>query len=40
MNHQSNNTQAVKLTGEEIAKHNSRESCWVPIATHFTTMSC
>ena len=29
MNHSSNNTQAVKLTGEEIAKHNSRDSCWV-----------
>ncbi|KAK0252811.1 hypothetical protein LTR91_013364 [Friedmanniomyces endolithicus] len=29
MNHDSNDTQAVKLTGEEIAKHNSRESCWV-----------
>ncbi|KAF2771525.1 hypothetical protein EJ03DRAFT_388274 [Teratosphaeria nubilosa] len=31
MNRDSNNTQAVKLTGEEIAKHNSRESCWVII---------
>lgn len=29
MNHSSNNTQAVQLTGEEIAKHNSRDSCWV-----------
>lgn len=29
MNHASNNTQAVKLTGEDIAKHNSRDSCWV-----------
>lgn len=29
MNHGSNDTQAVKLTGEEIAKHNSREDCWV-----------
>ncbi|EMC92850.1 hypothetical protein BAUCODRAFT_133772 [Baudoinia panamericana UAMH 10762] len=29
MNHESNDTQAVKLTGEEVAKHNSRESCWV-----------
>ena len=24
-------TQEQKLTGEEIAKHNSRESCWVII---------
>lgn len=29
MNHDSNDTQKVKLTGEEISKHNSRESCWV-----------
>ncbi|KAG9206865.1 hypothetical protein B5807_00434 [Epicoccum nigrum] len=29
MNHSSNNTQAVKLTGEEVSKNNSRESCWV-----------
>ncbi|KAI5360777.1 Putative FMN-dependent dehydrogenase, cytochrome b5-like heme/steroid binding protein [Septoria linicola] len=29
MNRESNDTQSVKLTGEEIAKHNSRESCWV-----------
>ncbi|KAF2019729.1 hypothetical protein BU24DRAFT_342838 [Aaosphaeria arxii CBS 175.79] len=29
MNRDSNDTQPVKLTGEEIAKHNSRESCWV-----------
>lgn len=29
MNHDSNNTQAVKLTGEDIAKHNSKDSCWV-----------
>jgi cytochrome b involved in lipid metabolism len=29
MNHPSNNTQAVKLTGEEVAKHNNAESCWV-----------
>jgi L-lactate dehydrogenase (cytochrome) len=28
MNHEKQ-TQSVKLTGEEIAKHNSRESCWV-----------
>ncbi|ORY14823.1 FMN-dependent dehydrogenase-domain-containing protein [Clohesyomyces aquaticus] len=31
MNHDSNDTQKRKLTGEEIAKHNSRESCWVII---------
>lgn len=31
MNHDSNDTQSVKLTGEEVAKHNSRESCWVII---------
>ncbi|KAK4541145.1 hypothetical protein LTR36_008219 [Oleoguttula mirabilis] len=31
MNHPSNDTQAVKLTGADIAKHNSRESCWVII---------
>jgi len=31
MNHNSNNTQKNKLTGDEIAKHNSRESCWVII---------
>jgi L-lactate dehydrogenase (cytochrome) len=29
MNHPSNNTQAVKLTGEEVAKHNNADSCWV-----------
>jgi L-lactate dehydrogenase (cytochrome) len=29
MNRNSNDTQAVKLTGEEVAKHNSRDSCWV-----------
>ncbi|KAF1842485.1 uncharacterized protein K460DRAFT_320579 [Cucurbitaria berberidis CBS 394.84] len=29
MNHDSNDTQAVKLTGEEVAKHSSRDSCWV-----------
>ncbi|KAF2712342.1 hypothetical protein K504DRAFT_426514 [Pleomassaria siparia CBS 279.74] len=29
MNHDSNDSQKVKLTGEEIAKHNSRDSCWV-----------
>lgn len=30
MNHQgSKQDQATKLTGEEIAKHNDRESCWV-----------
>jgi hypothetical protein len=31
MNRKSTDTQGVKLTGEEIAKHNSRESCWVII---------
>ncbi|KAF2723144.1 hypothetical protein K431DRAFT_283308 [Polychaeton citri CBS 116435] len=29
MNRSSNDTQLTKLTGAEIAKHNSRESCWV-----------
>ncbi|KAI9659886.1 MAG: hypothetical protein M1821_001238 [Bathelium mastoideum] len=29
MNHNSNDTQKEKLTGEQVAKHNSRESCWV-----------
>ncbi|KAF2425288.1 hypothetical protein EJ08DRAFT_652203 [Tothia fuscella] len=29
MNHKSTNTQSKKLTGAEVAKHNSRESCWV-----------
>jgi cytochrome b involved in lipid metabolism len=29
MNHPSNNTQAVQLTGEEVAKHNNADSCWV-----------
>jgi cytochrome b involved in lipid metabolism len=29
MNHPSNDTQAVKLTGEEVAKHNNADSCWV-----------
>ena len=31
MNHDSNDTQAVKLTGEEVAKHDSKDSCWVII---------
>ncbi|KAF2867565.1 FMN-dependent dehydrogenase-domain-containing protein [Massariosphaeria phaeospora] len=29
MNHNSNDTQAVKLTGEDVAQHNSKDSCWV-----------
>jgi len=29
MNRDSNDTQAGKLTGEEIAKHNNNKSCWV-----------
>lgn len=29
MNHSSNDTQKVKLTGEEVAKHNNKDSCWV-----------
>jgi len=31
MNHDSNNTQKVKLTGEQVAQHNNAESCWVII---------
>ncbi|CZT15918.1 probable L-lactate dehydrogenase (cytochrome) [Ramularia collo-cygni] len=31
MNRDSNNTQAKQLSGEEIAKHNTTESCWVII---------
>jgi L-lactate dehydrogenase (cytochrome) len=31
MNHESNDTQKVKLTGEEVAKHNNKDSCWVII---------
>lgn len=31
MNHDSNDTQQNKLTGEELAKHDSKESCWVSI---------
>jgi cytochrome b involved in lipid metabolism len=38
MNHDSNDTQAVKLTGEEIAKHNSKDDCWVII--HGRGKSC
>nr|POF13110.1 cytochrome b2, mitochondrial [Quercus suber] len=29
MNRDDNDKQAVKLRGDEVAKHNSRESCWV-----------
>ncbi|PSN66959.1 hypothetical protein BS50DRAFT_573747 [Corynespora cassiicola Philippines] len=29
MNHDSNDTQKVKLTGADIAEHNSKDSCWV-----------
>jgi L-lactate dehydrogenase (cytochrome) len=29
MNHDSNDTQKVKLTGDAVAKHNSKDSCWV-----------
>jgi len=29
MNIPSNDTQAVKLSGEEVAKHDSEKSCWV-----------
>jgi len=31
MNHKSNDTQSKKLSGSEIAEHNSRASCWVII---------
>jgi len=29
MNHDSNDKQAVKLTGEEVAKHVTKDDCWV-----------
>ncbi|EKG20018.1 FMN-dependent dehydrogenase [Macrophomina phaseolina MS6] len=29
MNRNSNDTQPVKLSGEDVAKHNSKDSCWV-----------
>lgn len=29
MNHDSNSKQAVKLTGEEVAKHTTKDDCWV-----------
>lgn len=31
MNHDTKTAQSKKLSGDEIAKHNSRESCWVII---------
>jgi L-lactate dehydrogenase (cytochrome) len=31
MNHQPPTSSGKKLSGEEVAKHNSRESCWVII---------
>jgi L-lactate dehydrogenase (cytochrome) len=31
MNRDSNDTQKVKLSGEEVAKHNNKDSCWVII---------
>jgi L-lactate dehydrogenase (cytochrome) len=31
MNHKDSNSQGKQLSGEDIAKHNSRESCWVII---------
>ncbi len=31
MNHDSNNTQRNKLTGDQVSRHNTRESCWVII---------
>lgn len=29
MNRDSNDKQAVKLTGEEVAKHTTKDDCWV-----------
>jgi len=29
MNRDSNNKQQVKLTGEEVAKHVTKDDCWV-----------
>lgn len=29
MNHDSNNTQKQKLTGAEVANHNTKDDCWV-----------
>lgn len=29
MNHKSNDTQPVKLSGADVAKHDNAESCWV-----------
>jgi L-lactate dehydrogenase (cytochrome) len=29
MNRDSNDTQKVKLTGEEVAKHVTKDDCWV-----------
>lgn len=29
MNHDSNDTQKVKLRGDDVAKHDNKDSCWV-----------
>ena len=38
MNRDSNDTQKVKLTGEEIAKHVTKDDCWVIV--HGKGKSC